>query len=183
MSRPAPRVPTVPPPAAAQAVRTVDSTGALSEIRTTRASDDSPVEVTGPVDWSSASQPAVVPPSAPAPAAESGGKSASASSSSSAAAASAAEQPSRKSVLGRGGGPKWAPVTGEIGAIVPTPSDEAPPPVADAFEAVPAEPAESAPTEVPEKRRGFNWFSPLGYLLLALVGGGIGVGLYFFVLR
>lgn len=172
-------------------MRTVDSTGALSEIRTTRASDDSPVEVTGPVDWSSASQPAVVPPSAPAPAVEPGGKSAASSSSSSssssaaaaAAAASAAEQPSRKSVLGRGGGPKWAPVTGEIGAIVPTPSDEAPPPVADAFEAVPAEPAESAPTEVPEKRRGFNWFSPLGYLLLALVGVGIGVGLYFFVLR
>lgn len=182
----APSLPSVPTPAAAQGVRTVDESGALSEIRTTRASDDSPVEVTGPVDWSSTAEPPVAP---AADAARTGGGTLPASSSSS--AGQAEQAPSRRSVLGRASGPSWAPVTGEIGALVPMPSDDAPPPPEDAFDAAAvasiavaaADTATGAPESGPEKRRGFSWFSPVGYVLLALLGVGIGVGLYYFVLR
>ncbi|ROR93155.1 hypothetical protein EDD28_2562 [Salana multivorans] len=178
-------IPTVPPPAAAQAVRGVDATGALSQVRTTRASEDSPVEVTGPIDWSSTTQPAVIPPSRSA-----GRTGASGETETDEAAESSTEPPSRRSVLARRTPPSWAPVTGDGGASVPMPSEEPPPPAAQAFRPVTepvSETAASSTTSAAEpaekQRRGFSWLSPLGYLLLALVGVGIGVGLYFLLFR
>lgn len=182
-------IPSVPTPAAAQAVRTLDETGALSEVRTTRASEDSPVEVTGPVDWSAAAARATPTPAPAAGAAGPGSSSSSAASGTAAngaaangtAADGASEAPARRSVLGRDAGPSWASVAGESGAMVPTPSEEAPPAVSQAFESVPV-PPEAVATEAPApRRRRFSWFSPLGYVLLALVGVAIGAGIYYLV--
>ncbi|GMA30877.1 hypothetical protein [Litorihabitans aurantiacus] len=59
-----PSRPVVRTPAAAQGIRRVDETGALSGVTSTRATEDSPVEVTGPIDWSASLAPV---PASPAP--------------------------------------------------------------------------------------------------------------------
>lgn len=59
-----PTHPVVRTPAAAQSVRSLEDTGTLSDIRSTRATEDSPVEVTRPVDWTAA----LTAPQAPTPA-------------------------------------------------------------------------------------------------------------------
>ena len=216
---PPPRRPVVKTPLAAQGVRGLDETGELSQVRSTRsgtgssAHDESPVEVTGPLDWSSAVMSPIeeATPNAelpdlaeeakiPTPAwgltrgdKKSVAQSAVAQSSvqDDAAFESSADSdltPVRRSVIKRSGSTTasaaWAPVSGEgAGAAMPSPSLAPPPAASGVFTAVPQDDVgDDAVTADSEGSRP-RWMSPLGFVLLAVLGVAVGAGLFFLVLK
>ena len=211
---PPPRRPVVKTPLAAQGVRGLDETGELSQVRSTRsgtglsAHDESPVEVTGPLDWSSAvmspieeatpnaelpdlAEEAKIP--TPAWGLTRGDKKSVPESTvqDPAAVESSADSdltPVRRSVIKRAGSTTasaaWAPVSGEgAGAAMPAPSLAPPPAASGVFTAVPQDHVgDDAATEDGEGSRP-RWMSPLGFVLLAVLGVAVGAGLFFLVLK
>ena len=206
---PPPRRPVVKTPLAAQGVRGLDETGELSQVRSTRASADSPVEVTGPLDWSSSVLSPIVddtPQAAPAnlaaeakvqtPAwglsrAEKPAAPATAATPAPAAAESPADSevaPVRRSVIKRASAATpsaaWAPVSGEgAGAAVPAPSLAPPPAASGVFTAVPKDEVAADLASGRDDDRRPRWMSPVGFLLLAVLGVGVGAGLFFLLLK
>lgn len=185
---PPPRRPVVKTPLAAQGVRGLDETGALSQVRSTRsgtessANAESPVEVTGPLDWSSA---VMTPVEEATPQADQSNLADEVKVDSLTDSDGA---PVRRSVIKRSGATAasaaWAPVSGEgAGAAVPSPSLAPPPAASGVFTAVPKDDeVEDVATEDSDERRP-GWMSPLGFILLAVLGVAVGAGLFFLVLK
>ncbi|TGO04322.1 hypothetical protein [Serinibacter arcticus] len=187
--------PVVRTPAAAQGIRRVDETGALTGVTSTRATEDSPIEVTGPIDWSSSLE--VASPVEPEPAAPATPTAAPVTPeqvepappvvpprASLATPPADAVTPARRSVLaaGRTAQPAWESVTGEgRGAAVPQPEESEVPDVEGVFDVVPeeleAEAADGIDVGSDDGARPL-WVTWAGFVLLALVGVGIGVGIY-----
>lgn len=171
----APSTSSVRPPARAQGVRRLESTGELSAVRSTRAREDSLVEVTGPIDWSSSMIPAVT---EDTPAPESTGSS---------GGAGTGERPRRVSVLAGGdGSPTWGGVTGSAGAAMPRRAPE----VAGAASRPPLKPEEivkdaaaSIEAEDAAAPRRPRWVVPLAIAGLILLGVALGTGAYFLFLE
>lgn len=188
--------PIVRTPAAAQGIRRLDETGALTGVTSTRASEDSPVEVTGPLDWSSSLE--VAPPAEPeTPAAESPSAAVEPAPApldpappvvppraSVATPPVDAVTPARRSVLssGRTAPHAWESVSGEgRGAAVPQPEEVEVPDVEGVFDVAPeeleAEASEGIDVGSDDGARP-AWVTWAGRILLALVGVGIGVWAY-----
>jgi len=189
-----PQRPIVRTPAAAQGIRRLDETGALTGVTSTRASEDSPVEVTGPLDWSSSLE--VAPPVEPK-------TSASASADVEPAPApldpappvvppraSVATPPvdvvtpARRSVLstGRAAPHAWESVSGEgRGAVVPQPEEVEVPDVEGVFDVAPeeleAETAEGIDVGSDDGARP-AWVTWVALGLLIAVGIGLGALAY-----
>lgn len=177
--------PAARPPAAAQGVRSLDETGALSQVRSTRASEDSPVEVTGPLDWSSAMIEPI--PAEPVSSGESPASSGVASPASSEGRSTSSPEvpavPARRSVLSSGRSPQavWQPVlSGGRGATVPQPEAAGPPDVEGVFGVGEVEHAEGIEVPSPERRGPFG-LAPLRFALLVLLGVVVGGGIFLVV--
>ncbi|PFG20104.1 hypothetical protein [Serinibacter salmoneus] len=175
----APSTPSVVPPARAQGVRRLESTGELSAVRSTRAREDSRVEITGPIDWSSSMIPAVT---EDTPAPDGAGAPASSSTPTTPTAPTTpTERPRRVSVLGNGGAtPSWGGVNGSAGAAVP----RRPPEVSGALSRPPLKPDELAREAAASlEAEGFTprprWVVPLAIVGLIVLGVALGTGAYF----
>ncbi|WP_146197013.1 hypothetical protein [Serinibacter arcticus] len=200
-----PQRPVVRTPAAAQGIRSVDETGALTGVTSTRASEDSPVEVTGPIDWSSSVLPAVTG-ETPAPAGVSGetgavapaparpGTATDPAGTPAARVVPAAPEtpapvapatPARRSVLSAGRAPvhAWEAVSGEgRGATVPDPGLTEVPDVEGVFDVAAPDVEVAEGIDVSGEASGqHDWATWLRRGLLALVGVGIGIAIFLIV--